>query len=110
MTIILIDLTKIGRNKMSIQTECGIMVGLHYTDAIEYFSKVEIDTLLDDCEIDYASPWYDSEMYKWIIGKWVSFQPSSNTADLVKAIEKAREDLSEILDCEFKIYCTLDVS
>lgn len=52
---------------MGIDTEAKLLLGLPYSEVPQELWD-EVDALLDNGEIDYASPYYDSCKDEWIIG------------------------------------------
>lgn len=52
---------------MAIQIGASVIYGMNYSDIPEEMQE-EIDAMLDDEELDYASPWYDAPRHEWIIG------------------------------------------
>lgn len=97
---------------MSINYDCGIMVGLSYSDAITRFSEEDIDRLLDDGELSSASPFYDSDRKEWTIGLWVQDVNPIDVKTFDTEVEKIKDQLRELIgdDVEFEVYCTLNVT
>ena len=52
---------------MSVDITAALIYGLRYKDLPEEIIE-EVNDLLQDEELDYASPWYDSPRHEWIIG------------------------------------------
>ena len=94
---------------MSISTECGIIVGLPYEDILVY---EDIDDLLDDCELDRTSYYYDSYVRENIIGIWVAQGHGAevNLQELGILINEAKKKFFAIFKQEAKIYLGLDIT
>lgn len=97
---------------MSVDYNCGIMVGLSYVKAVSRFLEEDIDRLLDDGEISSASPYYDSCRKEWTIGLWVQDVNPIDAKVLDTKIEKIKEQLRDLIgdDVEYKVYLTMNVT
>lgn len=96
---------------MSIDYNCGIMVGLTYSEAIARFSEEDIDRLLDEDVLSSASPWYDSPRTEHIIGKWLQYDDDIDVSKFQSNVDKIKQELSELMDgVEFKVFCTMTVT
>lgn len=95
---------------MSIDYDCGIMVGIEYSAACEIWSSADIDQLLDDCVLEYASPYYDASKEDWIIGYW--FRSELNEDLFAADVKLLKMKLQTVLgdSVEYKTYCTLNVT
>lgn len=56
---------------MGISISARLLYGCYYADLPEEILD-EVNEMLDDDEIDYASPYYDSPRDEWIVGVRVS--------------------------------------
>jgi len=52
---------------MGIRTDAMLIYGIPYSDIPEELQD-QVDELLDEGTLDYASPWYDSSREDWIVG------------------------------------------
>lgn len=96
---------------MSIDYDCGIMVGLEYSTACEIWSSDDIDGLLDDCVLECASPYYDAAKEDCIIGYWIN--KNDLHEDLFAAdVKLLKMKLQTVLGdgVEYKTFCTMSVS
>lgn len=53
---------------MGIDISSKLMVGLDYTDLSNIIGSEKIDDLLDNEDLHYASPHYDSRRIHWFVG------------------------------------------
>lgn len=96
---------------MNIDIGAKLIYGVRYKDLPEEILE-EVDEMLDNGDLEYASPWYDSERKYWIIGVEVTVNRKSNY-DLGYQLSNIREEVPEILirdDIELMMYVTPDVS
>ena len=52
---------------MSIDISAKLLYGTPYSDLPEEILE-EVDEMLDNGELDYASPYYDAPRSEWIVG------------------------------------------
>lgn len=96
---------------MGIDIEAKLIYGLPYADLPEEVLD-EVNEMLDDGEIEYASPYYDSPMDEWIIGVDVNCE-GTTPWDLRDAIEDAWKEFPELFhehSLELKLYVSAHVS
>lgn len=96
---------------MGIDIEAKLIYGLHYSDLPEDILE-EVDEMLDDGELDSASPYYYSDKDDWIVGVEVKVKKKSHY-DLGYEISNIYEEVPEILirdDIELLMYVTPHVS
>jgi hypothetical protein len=59
---------------MGISTSASLIVGIEYGD-LDFENEElteKINDMIDDGELDTASPWYDSDRDNWVIGRALS--------------------------------------
>lgn len=93
---------------MSIDNDCGIMVGLPY----EMIDLENLDDLINDGELDISSQYYDSWNRENIVGFWAYYgdQSEIEPSEFSDEIKKARQKFLEIIDLEPKVYLVLDIT
>ena len=52
---------------MGIEISAKLIYGLPYSDLPEEILE-EVDEMLDDGSLDYASPYYNAPRHEWIVG------------------------------------------
>ena len=83
---------------MGIDIGSGLIYGLPYKDVPDELLD-QIDEMLDDGELGYASPWYDSDKQQWVIGleACIDGMTPSEAKDYLDGLW---EDMSQVLkDC-----------
>lgn len=96
---------------MGIDIDAKLMYGCYYSDLPEEILE-DVDEMLDDGDLDYASPWYDSDKDDWIVGVEVKVKKKSHY-DLGYQVSNIHEEVPEILirdDIELLMYVTPHVS
>ena len=100
---------------MSVDTECGIMVGLPYKE----FSDICTDTdeKLTSGELEISSIYYDSyHDRRNIVGRWIVYAHKPEELDVINLllkINKARSDLETEfpqLISKLKVYLTTNIT
>lgn len=79
----------------------GISMGAKLIFGVPYEELAElenIDEMLDDGVLDYASPYYDSPQTEWVVGIELS-KEYAGEAEVVEAIRKARKEFEELTGC-----------
>ena len=94
---------------MGISIDAKLIYGLPYSYLPEEILE-EVDEMLDDGTLEYASPYYDAPRDEWIVGVEVSCDGVTS-----REFEKARDDadwgVPEILsELELKFYVSAHVS
>lgn len=94
---------------MGTSISARLLYGCYYADLPEEILD-EVNEMLDDGYIDYASPYYDSPRDEWIVGVEVSCDGVTS-----REFEKARDDadwgVPEILsELELKYYVSAHVT
>ena len=100
---------------MGIDISSATIVGLPYDEFIEQYQKNYtddaqelIDQLLDDGELDYASPWYDSSRDNWVIG-YASSDWDIATNEFTKEITETKDRFIEHFGFEPKVFVSAHV-
>ena len=96
---------------MSIDIEAKLIYGCYYSDLPEEILE-DVDEMLDDGDLDYASPWYDAPRNEWIVGVEVNVWEEGHYY-LGYQISNIHEEVPEILirdDIELLMYVTPHVS
>ena len=78
---------------MSVSTTAHMMFGADYNVFLEYIDEDELNDMLDDGELEYASPYYDSDRERWFVGGIVA--RSRKPIDEALLAEK-RDQISKI--------------
>jgi len=99
---------------MSVDVDSKLIVGFKYELFCDLAESVDLDVdeLLDNGELDYASPWYDSTKTNWIVGLEVSSYGVTSD-ELTLSIDEAVQDVKELLklqSTEPLVYCTPHVT
>lgn len=82
------------RNNMGMQIGGALIVGLEYNQFLDRGVNEELlETLLDDGELDYASPWYDAPKDQWFVGAELS-----NGTHIYDNIFISQEDMKGVTD------------
>lgn len=95
---------------MGMDISAKLIYGLPYKDIPEDILD-EVDEMLDDGELDYASPYYDAPRGDWIVGVEIPVWADQNS-DLGHKISYIEDEVPEILDrddIELLVYVTPDV-
>lgn len=93
---------------MSIDSDCGIMVGLPYTE-------IDHDQLLDDMinhsDLEITSCYYDSPRRQNIVGIWAVYgdRKEFDLTSLDYEIQKAKIKFFDLTHQEAKIYLALHI-
>jgi len=96
---------------MSIDTDAMLIYGLHYKDIPDEILE-EVNEMLDNGELDYASPYYDSDRDYWIVGVKVPAWERGHY-DLGYTISNIDDEVPEILrrdDVELMMYVSQHVT
>ena len=101
---------------MGVDNSSTTIIGLPNDKFIEEYqksTKVEdaeeiIDQLLDDGELDYASPWYDSSRDYWVIG-YASSYLDITTNEFTKEITETKERFIKDFGFEPKVFVSAHV-
>lgn len=80
---------------MGMSIDAMLIYGISYKDIPEELIE-QVDELLDDGELYYASPYYDSPKKKWIVGISVAYYDLS-ACGLSKNIAAAALQLEETI-------------
>lgn len=48
--------------------DAKLMVGMEFNELCNHMDRQEILDRIDDCDLDYASPYYDSPPRMWFVG------------------------------------------
>jgi hypothetical protein len=81
---------------MSISTDAMLIVGCKYKELAAVLDEDQIEHLneyLYNGEIDYASPWYDSDRDYWFVGYAVSKQ--TNASQLHMLVDQINAKISD---------------
>lgn len=100
---------------MSIDISSATIVGLPYDQFIEQYQKNYtedaqelVDRLLDDGELDYASPWYDSSRDNWVIG-YTSSDWNISVEEFTKELTETKDRFIEHFGFEPKVFVSAHV-
>lgn len=84
-----------------------LIYGCNYSDLPEEILE-EVDEMLDNGELEYASPYYDSPQEEWIVGVEIRAWKKGHY-DLGYEISQIDDEIPEILvsdDIDLSIYVT----
>ena len=99
---------------MGMQIDSKLIYGMRYIDLVDKLSEDQIEELqeaLDDGEVDYASPYYDSPRDRWIVGYEISDGFTLETLDSLKQeLVDTEKDFVERFGIRGVVYCTPDVT
>ena len=90
---------------MGIDISAKLIYGLPYSDLPEEILE-EVDEMLDDGELEYASPYYDAPRDKWIVGVEITAW-EKGYYDLGHEISQINDKIPEILvsdDIDLSVY------
>ena len=96
---------------MGIHIRAKLIYGLPYADLPEEILE-EVNEMLDNGELDYASPYYDAPRDEWIVGVEISAWKKGQY-DLGYEISQIDDEIPEILvsdDIDLSVYVTPHVS
>ena len=96
---------------MGIDISAKLIYGLNYSDLPEEILE-EVDEMLDNGELEYASPYYDAPRDRWIVGVEIPAWADLNS-DLGHRISYVEDEVPDILDredIEMLVYVTPHVS
>jgi len=96
---------------MGIDVDAKLIYGLHYSDLPEDILE-DVDEMLDDGTLDYASPFYDSGKEVWVVGVEIPVWEDGHY-DLGYQVSNIHEEVPEILirdDIELLMYVTPHVT
>lgn len=95
---------------MSLDIDAMMIYGVPYSEIPDDLTE-EVDKLLDDGELDYASPYFDSPRSEWIIGKGIPCYGESMHEVYCSIIESMDYLYDTVLQkCETKIYVSPHVT
>ena len=92
---------------MGINISAKLIYGCNYSDLPEEILK-RVDNMLDNGELDYASPYYDAPRDEWIVGVEISAWKKGHY-DLGYEISRIDDEIPEILvsdDIDLSVYVT----
>lgn len=92
---------------MGIDISSKLIVGLPYDELVEGFDEDRqelLNEMLDDGELDYASPYFDSPRDEWIVG--FSVTPHGDDLEILydEMIDASRSFISEYSIIP-RVYC-----
>ena len=96
---------------MGIDMSAKLIYGLPYSDLPEEILE-EVDEMLDNGELEYASPYYDAPRDEWIVGVSINANGES-PFDLGYEISQIDEEIPDILardDLELRVYVSAHVT
>lgn len=96
---------------MSINIDSKLMVGDTYRSLCNHLTEDQIewlDTMLDDGEIHYCSPYYDSERKSW----WVGFevQDCATIDVIINRLHQAVVKFHQLFEYEPVVFAMQDVT
>ena len=92
---------------MGVNIEAKLIYGLPYSDLPEEILE-EVDEMIDEGSLDYASPYYDAPRDRWIIGVEISAWKMGQF-DLGYKISQIDDEIPEVLvsdDIDLSVYVT----
>lgn len=92
---------------MGLDISAKLIYGLPYSDLPEEILE-EVDEMLDNGELDYASPYYDAPRDEWIVGVEITAWKKGHY-DLGYEISQIDDEIPEILvsdDIDLSVYVT----
>jgi hypothetical protein len=98
---------------MSIDTGCGIMLGLPYDEMCTLAGKEIVDKMIDNDTLQVGSIFYDSRRDYNIVGIWIEYVDGGYTKvdnfsqSYLKAVQKLPEELQGL---ELNTYLTNHVT
>ncbi len=96
---------------MSVNISAALIYGLPYSNLPEEILE-EVDEMLDNGELDYASPYYDAPRDGWIVGVEITAWRKGHY-DLGYEISQIDDEIPEVLvgdDIDLSVYATPHVS
>lgn len=96
---------------MSIDSDCGIMVGLPYEDILQDEGD-SLDEMIADGELECTSYYYDSSPNQNIIGFWAVYGHAAefDLTSLEHDVQEAKSRFFDLLGQEGKIYVGLHIT
>lgn len=98
---------------MGTYTSSKTILGLPYDEFVDAYAKSnELDeedalkdviNMLDEGEIEYASPYYDSDRDAWVVGYEVGYW-GLTTEEFISEVLKTKQDFIERFKFEPKVY------
>lgn len=79
---------------MGISMSAKLLYGAEYE---ELSTLDNLDDMLDEGDLDYASPYYDSDKDSWIVGVQLPRQ-TAGEAEMVQAIRDAKAEFERLTD------------
>ena len=93
---------------MGIDISAKLIYGLPYSDLPGEILD-EVNAMLDDDQLDYASPYYDAPRDEWIVGVEVDCW-GMNHREFEKSRDASERDIPEIMsELDLKLYVTSHV-
>ena len=80
---------------MGILTRASLIYGMHYSQIPEEFQD-EVNNMLDDGDLDYASPYYDSHRDEWYVGVEVNID-GMTPEEAKLTLDDAWEEIPRVL-------------
>ena len=96
---------------MGIDISAKLIYGLPYSDLPEEILE-EVDEMLDNGELEYASPYYDAPRDRWIVGVEIGAWKRGHY-NLGYEISQIDDEIPEVLvsdDIDLSVYVTPHVS
>ena len=96
---------------MSVNISAALIYGLPYSDLPEDILE-EVNEMLDNGELEYASPYYDAPRDEWIVGVEITAWKKGHY-DLGDEISQIDDEIPEVLvsdDIDLSVYVTPHVS
>lgn len=94
---------------MGIQISASLIYGCRYSELPEEILE-EVDEMLDNGELEYASPYYDAPRDEWVVGKEMICE-GVNSRDICFVISDTISNYPDVLkDVDLKFYVSPDVT
>lgn len=98
---------------MSVDSDCGIMVGLPYDSIIRADDEdTLLDDLIDNSDLEITSCYYDSDRDQNIVGFWAVYgdQTEFDLTSLGYEIQEAKMKFFDLVGQEGKVYIALHIT
>lgn len=91
---------------MGMEISAKLIYGLTYG---EFEDKDKINELIDDDDLEYASPYYYADRDEWIVGVRVGYKEFQNENEMLMNIKKAKDKFFTLTDQDGRFFVTQHV-